>query len=308
MLSKYEIIEQPIWGNEYFRIKDICLFYKRWTTSNILYVKDLVRADGEIKSDYDLYNDIESKTNIVQEIYVIKNYVLKRLQNVDVSIAPYVQVRIKPYIIYKNKVCLICDQKSKFFYEILKCKKQTRSNMEGIFARNFRFSNTKDLWRNIYDQKLKVFKIPKIKEFNYKLLNNIVPCGQTICKFNANISNKCKLCNDIESVHHMLYGCPSINRIWKEFSVKLKCNITWKNIVCGWPSSTPSSKINCLNMILAVVTYAIFKENSYCKFNNCVYTHNNIERKIKENLLYYDVIMKQTTKNQLFEYYVKIIT
>ena len=179
--------------------------------------------------------------------------------------------------------------------------------MEGIFARMFNFSNTKDIWENIYVQKLRVLKIPRIKEFNYKIFNNIVPCGQTICKFNVNISNKCKLCNDIESAYHMLYGCPYINHIWAELSIKLKCNVTWKNIVCGWPSSTPSSKIRSLNMVIAITAYAIFKENSYCKFNNCEYVFDNIEKKIKENLLYNDVIMKQTEKNPLFEYYVKTI-
>ena len=61
-------------------------------------------------------------------------------------------------------------------------------------------------------------------------------------------------------------------------------------------------------MIIAVIVYAIFKENSYCKFNNCAYTCPNIERKIKENLLYYDVIMRQTIKNPLFEFYVRVIT
>ena len=59
------------------------------------------------------------------------------------------------------------------FCEILKCKQQPRTNMGGILARMFNYSNTKDIWENIYVQKLKVLEIPTIKELNYDIFNNI---------------------------------------------------------------------------------------------------------------------------------------
>ena len=38
-LSKYEVIEQPIWGNEYFKIREMCLYSIRWLNEDVLYIK-----------------------------------------------------------------------------------------------------------------------------------------------------------------------------------------------------------------------------------------------------------------------------
>ena len=37
ILNKYEVVEQPQWGNEPFRIRDACHFYKRRISHQIIY-------------------------------------------------------------------------------------------------------------------------------------------------------------------------------------------------------------------------------------------------------------------------------
>ena len=46
---------------------------------------------------------IGNKYNIYLDIYIIKNYVLKRLQDINSSIAPYVRVRNDPSVLFNNK-------------------------------------------------------------------------------------------------------------------------------------------------------------------------------------------------------------
>ena len=141
---------------------------------------------------------------------------------------------------------------------------QSRQNMESVCSRNFSFCNcyNRNIWKNIYRQKIISIEITKIKVFNFKILYNTLPCGKVLSKWKQNSFQYCDVCRDIETVEHMLYGCHRINEIWKEISQYIKCNMNWKQIVCGRPSYDVSHKVYCLNVISSVV--AIFKENSYC--------------------------------------------
>ena len=67
-----------------------------------------------------------------------------------------------------------------------------------------------------YKQKIVDIKIVKLKEFNFKLLHNIVPCGKTVSKWNKNISEWCAICGECETTKHMLFECKRVNNIWNK--------------------------------------------------------------------------------------------
>ena len=296
LANKYEMIEQPLWGNEYFKAKGKCLYMKRWISEGILYVKDLINDRGLIKSDVELYRSLTDKIDIYKEIFIIKGHVLKHIKDFDTSIARHIHINITPYLLYQNKIHVIKQQKSKFFYEILRNKQETKSNMESIYARNFNFENTPTLWRNIYKQKIIDIKIVRLREFNFKLLHNIIPCAKVLCKWNATISETCTYCNIVETTPHMLYECIRIRNIWKLISDTLKCNITWKNVVCGWPAYEHTPKIKTYNVILSIVAMAMFKANSHCKFENKNYGNIDMRHKIIEYLMYNRCLINHTCK------------
>ena len=62
-------------------------------------------------------------------------------------------------------------------------KNISRPHMESIYARNFSFCNSDKTWRSIYNQKICTLKIAKMKELNFKILHNIVPCGKVLSKW-----------------------------------------------------------------------------------------------------------------------------
>ena len=74
------------------------------------------------------------------------------------------------------------------------------------------------------------------------------------------------------------------NVVWQEISEYIKCNISWKTIVCGFPMYPISNKIESINFIVILLPYVIFKENSYCKFNEKLYINVDIKSRIKENI------------------------
>ena len=129
------------------------------------------------------------------------------MRTIDFSISPDVKIKYQiKAILYDGKLHNINELKSSFFYKILN-KKCNNNNMESIFSREFAIEKRKCTWIKIYTQKIKNIKIIKLKEFNFKLLHNIVPCGKILSKWKPNISEHCEICKDIETTKHMLYDC-----------------------------------------------------------------------------------------------------
>ena len=89
-------------------------------------------------------------------------------------------------------------------------------------------------------------------------------------------------------------------------SCALKCNISWKNIVSGFPKYEISNKIVCLN-IISIVSYAIFKDNSNCKFNNLSFKEVNIKLIVKYNLIFYQDIISGSKDNALVNTLIKMV-
>ena len=65
--------------------------------------------------------------------------------------------------------------------------------MEVMWSVEFSFENTVNIWCYIYVQKFKCLNDNKLAEFNFKVLNNILPCGYILSKWNHNVENHVKL-------------------------------------------------------------------------------------------------------------------
>lgn len=297
MLSTNEIVQLPIWGSEYFKVGITCLYLKSWLTEGILYVKDFINPNGSIMSDDQLFNCIGDKRNVVQDMYIIKRYVIKKFRHLDLSIANSVSIKPITHVVHKNKLHEIAKAKSKLFYEMLMKNATSRGNMESILSRDFNFDNNIDVWKKIYTQKLIVIKIPKLCEFNFKLVHNIVPNGKILSKWKEGISDKCTYCKEVETTKHMLFKCKRVLEIWKIISNILKVDIMWKHITCGFPKYNASKKISCLNYIICIVAYSIFKENSMCKFEKYDYAQSNLLFKLKSNFMYYRMVLNKFDKH-----------
>ena len=66
--------------------------------------------------------------------------------------------------------------------------------MEFIYSREFTFKNRSELWESIYKQKLAQIKMKKLREFNYKMLHNIVPNEIIVSKWDKSAKSMCQMC------------------------------------------------------------------------------------------------------------------
>ena len=67
----------------------------------------------------------------------------------------------------------------------------------------------------------------KIREFQYKVLNNIVFTNEKLFKIKMIDSPQCTFCkNEIESLEHLFYNCEITRSLWVALRSRLmECNI-----------------------------------------------------------------------------------
>ena len=175
----------------------------------------MINENGQLKSDEELMSiNTNNGTNVIHA-FMIKNNVVKKLRKYDLSIAPYVKLQHNCSIIFRNKRYEIQACTSKLLYNMLKQKEISRGYMESVYAQKCGFENDKQLWHTIYLQKLVDIGVPKLREFNLKLLHNILPCGYVLNKWEKHVNNKCPVCDEDETVKHMLFDCNRIREIWR---------------------------------------------------------------------------------------------
>ena len=119
--------------------------------------------------------------NTVPWMY-IKNCVIKKLKNIDISIAPHVKAKLMKYIILANKLYLFKGSKSKLYYQMLIQKKPSGENMESIFAWEFKFEHSANVWKNVYNLSGIITYTPN-SEFNFKVVHNIMPNANVLSKW-----------------------------------------------------------------------------------------------------------------------------
>ena len=88
-LSSTKFLLQPIWNNVLFTYKDKTLFFHNWVKSNILYVKDIFKDDGTLKTLNDYQDILLNKSNWLCEYGVLFRVFKKYTRKFDYSNIDY---------------------------------------------------------------------------------------------------------------------------------------------------------------------------------------------------------------------------
>jgi hypothetical protein len=78
-------------------------------------------------------------------------------------------------------------------------------------------------WKTVFRYYASI-KDTRMKAFQFKILNNIVPCNLYLKRIGRSDTDKCPSCNDLDDLGHYLVVCPETTLIWNQLSR------WWKNI------------------------------------------------------------------------------
>ena len=292
--SPQEIFQQSLFGNELIKKNGKCILFNGWINICIKYIKDVFTENGEFLSMHELYERLEDNRNTMMELHFIRMCVGKFVKNADTRLANHTKSPDCQWFVNRNTRYNLINKKCNFFYGLLKQYHTERNHMEYIWSERFNFPNSTTVWKSIYKQKLLQIVDVKLREFNYKILCNIVPCGCYLAKWNKEIKPNCDACGMNESIEHMIFQCSRIYCIWKIMFKVMKMEAKWKTIVCGFVQREKSKKIQFFNLICSKIAYLIFKLNSKCKFEKMDYKNVNIKEYIKVGLIHFKESMELT--------------
>ena len=290
-----------VWLNDLFTWKDRVLYFNSWIKSGFLYVKDFYDDEGNFITEQQTLQKLKDRKNWIQEYYIIRSTLSKKLRNIDKSEAKYTNIQYRYTIITNGKFESILDKKSKFYYDTILSKKYTRNKMENIWSETLQINNTLSCFGNIYEERISKIVCRKISEFNFKILNNCLFCGYMVHKWNRNVKEKCILCNVNHTCQHLLYDCERSKEIWNTLEPIFGYKIKWKHIVIGHADNMNNSNITKLKdftiSIIARSIYSFWVKNSE---NDNSFENENIKTYICRNILFYKNIFEYLDYDNFF--------
>ena len=294
-LKPHEIMIQTIWGNEYFKQKDKTLYFKSWIRGGYILVKDLFQENGDWIEEKHLLESLDNTSNWMVEYMTLKKSIGKILKNIDTKIVKYIQKPITQNLSFyiKDRTIDPFFIKSYEIYNALLNKKFEKPYTEKMWEKKLGIKLFNKEWNHIYSYNMKSLKFKKFVEFKYKILLNILSCGEKVHKWNKNVSKLCSYCNENETILHLLYECKRVKTLWQIVGKGLKMNIQQKHIVLGL-MDTHYVEVN-RHLCIAIVSYSIYAMWCKCSFENLCYTDVNLKDVIGSYLMFYSKVYQYST-------------
>jgi exonuclease III len=247
---------QVIWGNKHIiNSSGKSLYFINWIKSDLIKIKDLIFRNGRINDEH-YFNFFVDKRSLISELFQMKQ-ALSKFKNYNIT---------DPNINFQ--------QKYKGIYETLVAKKFIHPTAELMWTKIYKFSET--VLMNSYAFKIKKIKHVKLAEFNYKFLNNILPCGEKLKQWQYVKSDLCLLCKCKENITHIIVDCAFKLNLWKHICNKLNIPFDLTKIICGYNNIE-------IDWIITIVSYYIFKFWVQFHENQNLYNVKNLLENIKVN-------------------------
>ena len=244
------LMKEQIWGNVLFTVSEKkmpkTLHFQSWISAGLLSLGDLQFTNGSLDTSY-IMNKVQNKRNIYAEIYQVIE-----------TLKPYKQLfanfnhNPEPNIpatnclpIYSNMVC------QSYYKKLINHKKQVQNLDKWSSTLNINIDESYRM--QIFNNKVLAIKEKKLAEFNFKVLHCILSNGYLLSKWNSDISKNCELCDNENTIYHMLLRCSLAKEVWHRLEIVLNIHLSEEQIILGHKDDAS------LNYILSFVSYEIYK-------------------------------------------------
>ena len=138
--------------------------------------------------------------------------------------------------------------------------------------------------------KLSKLKTKKIAETNFKILHGILPCGENLKRWKIKVNSYCYICNENETILHLIFNCRYSNHIWQKIQYILNRDLTSYYIICGLNNKGDEP----VNFLISLISHCIYKDWLVHSQNNKMRVLANNVHILRTNLLYYKTIYSET--------------
>ena len=192
---------QILWYNKYIVYDNKPLFYRDWYASTIIFLKDIC-TEGKFVSLTKLKENFSSEKTKAKALFdysklqrAIPRVWMNNLKDTSTLDIPTIPLR------EKEKQLQFCS--SKLFYDIL----LTDERIDDGPAYWANLVNNPIDWKTVFQRNLKNIKENKLKQFNLKLLYNLIPTKRKLFLWQLSNSDTCEVCNTKEDLIHAFLYC-----------------------------------------------------------------------------------------------------
>ena len=127
----------------------------------------------------------------------------------------------QPFIYCSNRLLALSIVVNRDVYWEFVSKKITRPVCALMWCNRYKIDIEE--WRGIYKFYAEI-KDTRMKAFQFKVLNNLLPCNLYLSRIGKSNTNKCIKCDELEDIMHYLVNCPDSRMIWNQL------NLWWKGV------------------------------------------------------------------------------
>ena len=207
-------IFDPIHNNQYITLNNETIFIRRAIENDIILIKDMLDANGNIKSFQEYSDLVGLNPNNLIEYVKIKTAISKVIEQI--------QIVEKNSIIFNNINIESLNRKK--VYSIINMKETGHG--ETLWNNKMGKKLDEYTWSNIFSCTKEI----KLQDFQWKVVHNIFPTNILLTRMGIKKSEKCEICGVTDFVEHMFYECQRIAGFWKsvEQTISMKVNKTIK--------------------------------------------------------------------------------
>jgi len=215
VVSYDDVVNQTIWNNKFILIENKSGYIKHLAVHRIVKIGDLISDNGRFLESEKLLQARPSPAHLFKLMGIVnaipnewKLIIKQSQQHICPPSNDTFQINIENATVNVLKVTL------KMLYNEFKYKKQTAPSAQKKIK--LKYPNLSLEWKEIYSLLFTVTHDTKTREFQYKLLNNIVFTNEKLFRLKMIDSPLCAFCQtEVESPEHLFFHCNVTKSFWQ---------------------------------------------------------------------------------------------
>ena len=252
--------KQIVWYNKEIKVQNKTLFVKEFFEKGLLTISDIFTNDAKPKP-FNYWTHL----GIKQEYYFRYRQIIQATFHKRKE--AHTQKSNNPQLInLKGKDLDIVDIPSKTIYQFFVEMKLEKGNEMKLTKQTHEENCTDQIKKNILELPRKCTKDHKLRDLQYKILQNYLPVNKKLFKYKLRENDRCDLCNlSSETIQHLLWECTISKSLWLQFgqwwnnqNTNISFTLSMKSVLYGHFLNTDSFQSSLLNHLILITKKYIF--------------------------------------------------
>ena len=260
-LNSGKVKAQIIWGNDLIKFNKKPLYFSNWIKSNIIYINDLLNEKGELQEGY-IRDKLVDKRNWMVETCILKRAIPKDWY--EMILEEKGKIHVEPKVFLNPDIGTLDKLNTKAVYSFII---EHKSKIPVVQEKWEQTISEEINWNLAWKRKIKEIKETRLRDFNYKFMQQIIPTDLLLYKWKLKNNPLCQKCNAIDDYEHAFLLCKNVVHFWNSLVEYINSRT---NLLLDIPSMADLVTACKYNSVLCTITSL----GMYCIFQSKMMAYN----------------------------------